>query len=67
MLANVLRPLCHIVDNLTIESRAMSEDRDQRGRLSMKASRIVNLAIADFLAVKSWSVVLSAGQVRPLA
>lgn len=45
----------------------MSEDRDQRGRLSMKASRIVNLAIADFLAVKSWSVVLSAGQVRPLA
>lgn len=67
MLAKVLRPLCHIVDKVTIESRAMSEGRDQRGRLSMKASRTVNLAIADFLTVKSWSVVLSAGQVRPLA
>lgn len=44
MLAKVLRPLCHIVDKVTIESRAMSEDRDQRGRLSMKASRTVNLA-----------------------
>ena len=67
MLANVLRPLCHIVDKLTIESRAMSEDRDQRGRLSMKASRVVNVGIADSLTAKTWDVVLSVGQVRLLA
>lgn len=67
VLAGVLRPLCDFIESITIESRAMSEDRDQRGRLSMKASRVVNVGIADLLTAKTWDVVLSVGQVRPLA
>ena len=66
VLANVLQPLCDIVDQITIESRAMSEERDQRGRLSMKFSGIVNVGVADLQTAKTWNVVLSIGQVRPL-
>ena len=45
----------------------MSEERDQRGRLSMKVFGIVNLDIADIRTAKSWDVVLSVGHVGPLA
>ena len=45
----------------------MSEERDQRGRLSMKVFGIVNLGIADIRTAKSWDVVLSVGHVGPLA
>ncbi len=67
MLANVLRPLCYIVDKITIESRAMSEERDRRGHLSMVLFGTRNIDIADLETVKAWNVVLSVDQVRPLA
>ena len=47
MLADVLRPLSHVIDGITIESRAMSEDRDQWGRLSVQVFAILDLRIAD--------------------
>ncbi len=67
MLANILRPLCHVVDKITIESRAMSEERDRRGRLSMVLFGTRNIGIADLETVKAWNAVLSVDQVRPLA
>ena len=63
----MLRPLRDLIEKITIESRAMSEERDQRGRLSMKVFGIVNLGIADIRTAKSWDVVLSVGHVGPLA
>ena len=44
----------------------MSEERDQRGRLSMTFFEIVNVGVADLQTAKTWNVVLSIGQVRPL-
>ena len=67
VLAAVLRPLRDLIENITIESRAMSEDRDQRGCLSTKVFEIVNLDIAEIRTAKSWDVVLSIGHVGPLA
>lgn len=49
VLANVLRPLCPLVDKITIESRAMSEERNQRGRLSATFFEFVDVSIADFI------------------
>ncbi len=46
-LASVLRPLCHAVEEITIESRAMSGERDRKGRLSVKLFEIGNLEVAD--------------------
>ena len=63
----MLRPLRDLIEHITIESRAMSEERDQWGRLSMKVFGIVNLDIADIWIAKSWDVVLSVGHVGPLA
>ena len=67
VLAAVLRPLRDLIENITIESRAMSEERDDRGRLSMKVFEIANLGMADIETAKSWDVVLSVGHVGPLA
>lgn len=67
VLATVLRPLCHVVDKITIESRAMSEERDQWGRLSAKFLTVVGAGIADLQTARTWNVALSVGQVRPLA
>ena len=44
VLANVLRPLCHDIDKITIESRAMSEERNEWGRLSVQSLQLLNLA-----------------------
>lgn len=67
LLANVLRPLCPFVDRITIESRAMSDERNQWGRLSVEFFAIADVDIADRYTVKTWNIVLSVGQVRPLA
>ena len=66
VLANVLRPLSHVIDSITIESRAMSEERNQWGRLSMQVIAISEFGIADLQTAKAWNVVLSVGQVRSL-
>ena len=47
LLANVLRPLCPVVDKITIESRAMSDERNQWGRLSVGFFVVVDVDIAD--------------------
>ena len=62
----MLRPLRDLIEKITIESRAMSEERDQKGRLSMKVFGTMNLSIADIRTAKSWDVVLSVGHVGPL-
>ena len=44
----------------------MSEERDQRGRLSVTSFGNVGFGIADLRKAKTWNVVLSVGQVKPL-
>ena len=64
--AAVLRPLYDVVGKITIESRAMSEERDQKGRLSTKSVELVLVGITDSSTAKTWDVILSVGQVEPL-
>lgn len=45
----------------------MSEERDQWGGLSITFFGIVDIGFADLQTAKSWNVVLSVGQVRPLS
>lgn len=66
-MADVLRLLFHYVEKITIESRAMSEERDQWGRLSVTSFKNVGIGIADLWKAKAWNVVLSVGQFKPLA
>ena len=47
VLAAVLRPLRDLIEKITIESRAMSEERDERGRLSKKVLETVYFGIAN--------------------
>lgn len=44
VLANVLRPLCHDINKIIIESRAMSEERNEWGRLSVQFLQLLILA-----------------------
>lgn len=48
VLVKVLRPLCHDIDKITVESRAMSEERNQWGGLSMQMFVVVDVGTADF-------------------
>lgn len=61
VLALALLPLCHVIDSITIESRAMSEERDQWGHLSVTFFAAVNVPSLTYRQPRfgTWSLVLA--------